>query len=264
MDYIEKAVERIEADVLSPIVDEKLANVQHIRYGNTRRVEVDPEVLEQNRILHFGTTEEITMAYKLLRTRVLQRMRQNESNTLALTSPGKAAGKTLTAINLALSMAEKLDYTVLLVDLDFRKPTIKKYLGLDAKAGLSDFLLHDVPLHEILIHPGIDRLVVLPQVEKLNSPSELLSSPKMAQLVEEIKHRYPSRMVIFDMPPVLVADDVVAFSAFVENVLLVVEDGETTADDLRSVTALLEDTKLIGTVLNKASDSEETGGYGYY
>jgi len=264
MDYIEKAVERIEADAISPIVAEKQANVQDIRYGNTRRVEVDPEILRQNRILNFGTAEEIKMAYKLLRTRVLQRMRQNEWSTLALTSPGKDAGKTLTAINLAISMAEKLDYTVLLVDLDFRKPAINKYLNLEAQAGLSDFLLRDVPLNEIMINPGIERLVVLPQVDKLRSPSELLSSPKMAQLVEEIKHRYPSRLVIFDMPPVLVADDVIAFSAFVDAILLVVEDGETTTDDLNNMTALLDASKLIGTVLNKANDSEETGGYGYY
>lgn len=264
MDYIEKAVEQLESDSITPITPERRADVQRIKYGSTKKIPVDERVLQENRVLNPGMPEEVAMAYKLLRTRVLQRMRQHEWVTLAVTSPAKNAGKTLTAINLAISMAEKLDYTVLLVDLDFRKPTVRNYLNLEVDCGLSDYLLSDIPLHDILVNPGLERLVVLPQRERISSPSELLASPKMAQLVEEIRNRYPSRIVIFDMPPIMVADDVVAFSTFVDSILLVVEDGETTTDELRTINTLLDSEKIIGTVLNKADSAEDTGGYGYY
>ena len=106
------------------------------------------------------------------------------------------------------------------------------------------------------INPGLDRLVVLPGSEPIANSSETLASPKMARLVNELKTRYPSRFVIFDLPPILSADDALAFSPHVDAALLVVEDGVTTKDDLARSVELLKQTELLGTVLNKTSERQ--------
>jgi protein-tyrosine kinase len=115
-----------------------------------------------------------------------------------------------------------------------------------------DHLLHDVPIPEILLNPGIDRLVVIPAGSPVTNSSELLSSPKMTRLVEELKLRYEHRIVLFDLPPVLAIDDAMAFSRFVDCALLVVEEGETRVNDVRRALDYLRSTEILGVVLNRS------------
>jgi len=129
--------------------------------------------------------------------------RANNWLSLAITSPAAGAGKSLTGVNLAISLAREVNQTVLLVDLDLKRPRIRQCFTDENLPGSSDYLLDDVPLHEILFNPGIERLVVLPGHKSLIQSSEMLSSPKMVNLVQEMKERYLSRIVILDMPPVL-------------------------------------------------------------
>ena len=110
----------------------------------------------------------------------------------------------------------------------------------------------------MLFNPGIERLVVLPAGRPTPNSSELLSSPKMAALVNELKSRYPSRIIVFDLPPMLSTDDALAFSPYVDAALLVVEDGGTTKDELVRAVEMLGDTALLGTVLNKAQQLQPT------
>jgi capsular exopolysaccharide synthesis family protein len=192
-------------------------------------------------------------SYKILRTQVLQRMRENHWNILAVTSPGDAEGKTLTAVNLAISLAKEIGHTVLLVDGDLRHPNVHTYFGVNSPRGLSDYLTDDVPLPELLFNPaGFDGFVVLPGGRALANSSEMLSSPKMVRLVEEMKTRYAARIIVFDLPPLLTAADVLAFAPYVDAVLLVVEENKTQADDLIYAQELLPKTNFIGTVLNKS------------
>jgi capsular exopolysaccharide synthesis family protein len=191
---------------------------------------------------------------------VLQRLRENKWNVLAVTSPGLNEGKTLTAINLAVSLAMEVNYTVLLVDADLRHPNVHTYFGLEPEFGLSDYLLSDKPLQELLVHPGIQGLVVLPGGKPLTNSSEMLNSPKMSRLVEELKTRYPSRIVLFDLPPLLATADAMAFAPYVDAALLVVEEGITSIQDAQHATELLKDTHLIGAVLNKSLSNQ--AGYG--
>ncbi len=223
-----------------------------ITYTQTRTVPMAAHLLRERRVLTAQSPEEFSDAYKMLRTQVLQRLRENNWNTLAITSAGPGAGKTLTAINLALSLAVEVSCTVLLVDADLRDPGVHTLLGLAAGKGLTDYLLDDVPLSELLIHPqGIERFVILPGGRPLQNSSEMLNSPRMSQLVEELKTRYPQRIVLFDLPPLLAAADALAFSPYVDAALLVVEEGGTRQDDLQRAVDLLAGTNLIGTVLNK-------------
>ena len=231
-----------------------------IVYYQTRKVEVPPAILQRNRLLNGKAVAEATTAYKLLRTHVLQRMRLNDWQTLAITSPGPGEGKTLTALNLAISLAREVNHTVLLVDLDMRRPMMARYLGHQPLYGLADYLLGDVPLQQIMITPNVERLVILPGKEPVMHSSELLSSPKMVRLVKELKERYESRLILFDMPPLLVADDMLAFAPNIDAVLMVVQEGKTKKDQLKRAVEMLEGIKVLGTVLNQSAEL----GHGYY
>lgn len=231
-----------------------------IVYTQTRSVELDPGHLERHRIVEAldGKSGE---GYKLLRTQVLQRMRVNDWRTLAITSPNESAGKTVTAINLAMSLAREVNQTVLLVDLDLRQPKVREYLSAEQMKGIGDYLMDDVPLNELLFNPkGIERMVVLPGSIQFQHSSEMLSAPKVVALAEELKSRYPSRIVLFDMPPVLVCDDALAFSPHFDAALLVVEENVTSKQEIARSLELLRGTNLVGTVLNKSSAAD--GHYG--
>jgi len=234
-----------------------------IAYTKTRIVKTDPELLREKRVVASLANNPIADAYKVLRTQVLHRMRANHWSTLAITSPTEGNGKSLTAVNLAVSLAREVNHTVLLVDLDLRKPTIRHYFLKEDGYGISDYLNHDVPLSEILVNPDIERLVVLPGNDAFSHSSEMLSSPKMVQLTEELKTRYPTRMVLIDMPPMLACDDMLAFSPYIDAVLLVVEEGETREDHLKRAVHLLEGTEICGIVLNKSREVGSSKAYDY-
>ncbi len=229
-----------------------------IAYSLTQVRQVPLQVLRKNRVLVGTENLEVMGAYNMLRTQVLQRMTAKRWNALAITSPGPGQGKTLTAVNLAISLARGVHYTVLLADFDLRHPTVHRYFGLAPARGISDYLLHDTPLPEILINPSMERLVLLPGREPLFNSSEMLAAPKMEQLVAELKTRYPSRLVLFDLPPLLSSDDALAFSPYVDAVLLVVQEGKTTKDELQRALSLLQSPPIIGTVLNKSEDAIST------
>jgi capsular exopolysaccharide synthesis family protein len=224
-----------------------------VRYTHTRTVNMAKSILQERRIISGFEQNEFTDAYKMLRTQVFQRLRENGWNSLAVTSPGLNEGKTLTAINLAISLALEVNYTVLLVDADLRHPSVHSYFGIEAEYGLSDYLTANKPLSELLIHPEeIPSFVILPGGKPLANSAEMLNSPKMVRLVEELKTRYPSRIILFDLPPLLGAADTLAFSPYVDAALLVIEDGKTQADDVKRAIGLLQGTSVIGTVLNKS------------
>jgi capsular exopolysaccharide synthesis family protein len=228
-------------------------NTGAVVYDQTREITLDDKVLRENRILTGLEPGAFTDAYNLLRTQILQRFKENHWNVLAVTSPGNGAGKTLTAINLAISIAREVDYTVLLVDANLRHPWMLEHFGLEQHKGLSDYLQHDTPIAELLVRPArIERLVLLPGGEPLTNSAEMLNSPKMAQLVADMKSRYHSRIIIFDLPPVLTSADALAFSPYVDAALLVIEEGVTEKQDLERAVELLSSTNIVGTVLNKA------------
>ncbi|HEY9198604.1 MAG TPA: AAA family ATPase [Gammaproteobacteria bacterium] len=225
-----------------------------ISYTQTRTTKVASGLLRNHRIIAGLPHSAFADAYKILHTQVLQRLKENHWNVIAVTSPGEDEGKTLTAINLAISLAMEVNYTVLLVDANLRHPSIHEHLGLPAGKGLSDYLLDDVPLPELLVHAeNLEHVVILPGGRAVQNSAELLNSPKMQHLVEELKNRYPSRIVIFDLPPVLSAADALAFSPYVDAALLVLEEGKTPQDDARRALELLDCTNVLGTVLNKAN-----------
>jgi len=221
--------------------------------ARTQHITLDDAVLRKNRIVTSLAPSTFTESYNILRTQILQRFKENHWNVLAVTSPGNGEGKTLTAINLAISISREVDYTVLLVDANLRHPWMLEHLGLPRRQGLSDYLTSDTPLPELLIQTNrVEHLVLLPAGQPLANSAEMLNSPKMAELVREMKSRYHSRIIIFDLPPVLTSADALAFTPYVDAALLVPEEGLTRKQDIERAVELLGNTNIVGTVLNKA------------
>lgn len=227
---------------------------QNIEYTETRSVSVPQSILSENRLIAGNRADPRASAFRMLRTQVLQAMRENEWTSLAITGPTNGIGKSLVATNLAVSISFEVNQTVLLVDVDLRRPTIHKYFDFEPDAGLLDYLNGEVELKQILINPVFKRLVLLPGRSTTSESSEMLSSPRMTNLVKELKSRYQSRIIIFDLPPLLNIDDALVFLPNVDATLLVVENGKNTHSEVQNSMRILEGTNLIGTVLNKADE----------
>jgi Mrp family chromosome partitioning ATPase len=225
-------------------------------------VQPDVDLLEQNRIV-IDERSSASAAYKVLRTRVLQRMRRNGWKTLAVTGTCPNEGKTLTAINLSINLAWHLTTSVVLVDMDLRNPSVHRYLGIDTRFGVMDYLNGDVPLVRAGVRPGIERLGVIMNDRPVVNASELLSSPEAMQLIEEVK-RGDDRIAIFDMPPVFAGDDVLAFAPLVDAVLIVLAQGTTNRASLVALRELLQNVNVIGSVLNRSSERVAPYYYGQY
>jgi Mrp family chromosome partitioning ATPase len=217
----------------------------------TRVVEVDPLRLESERILSPGATAQHGVPYKMLRTQVLRRLDKLGVNTLVVIGTANDTGKTLTAINLAIAIAADPGRTALLVDLDLRKPRIHRRFGIEPAVGIDDCLRRTGDIKDALVRPrGYDRLVILPARERSLDSSELLSSRRAEELILEMRNRYKDRVVVFDLPPVLAADDALAFARHAQAALVVVGEGRTRRDDMVRMVELLVDVPIIGAVLN--------------
>lgn len=256
MDSLAKALERAREED-SPTATGFAGQVESrkaltIEFTQTRSVKLDPAVLRSNRVLGGIEDEQAIAAYKVMRTRVLQKLRANKWNALGVVGARRSSGASLSAINLAIGLAQEVTHSVLLVDFNLSSPGLHHYLGMEAENGIADFLFGGISLGRVLVNPGIDRLVLLPCLETIEDGSEILSSPRVEDLVREVTRRYPSRIVIFDLPPVLEGDEVLSFLPNLDALLLVVEASQTKEEDLVQMSELLKGTPVVGTVLNKA------------
>jgi len=271
MSRLNKAIERIKARELSrdgPSYAPHDATARAARTGNfeivdpidksVRSLALDHEVLRRNHLVTDELDPVARTSYKMLRTRILKTMQANSWRTLAVTSATQGDGKTITAINLAISMAGDVNHNICLVDLDLRHSSVANYLGVNAKCGISDCLIDDLPLEKAIVRTDIDRLTILPNVRQVIHSSDLLSSPAM-QEVTEMLSADPNRIVIYDMPPILAADDMLAFDAYADAILFVVAEGITSRTDAVRARELMEDLTVIGTVLNRSD--EKTASY---
>ena len=220
-------------------------------YAQTRVSTCDPRQLRNNKIIFDCQSLAAADQVKILRTQILDHFKEIRGNSLLLTSPTAGTGTTLTAINLALSMAQEINRTVLLVDADLRHPSVHSYFGLTAKRGLSDYLLGKADLPELLINPGFDKLTILPGGKPLANSTELLGAPRMESLVSEMKARYADRFLIFDSSPLLTCADALVFSSFIDSVLLVVEAEKNSRREIKQAMELLQDKPVLGSIMNK-------------
>lgn len=227
-------------------------DVHAVHYRHTRVSPLEPAHLEACRIVGHDKSHPATQAFDLLRTQVLQRMEERGWRTLAVTSPTPEAGKTLVAINLAMSIAHQTNRTAMLVDFDLRRPRVGAYLGLPEATSLNEVLDGTADLPDALVNPDLPRLVVLSTQRPVPRPAETLASASVAALITELRERYASRIVIFDLPPMLHGDDTLAVLPQMDCVLLVVGEGMSSKAEIEECRRHLPAASLLGTVLNKA------------
>lgn len=196
-------------------------------------------------------------AYQFLRSHA------GHAVTVAVTSPTVASGKTLVAINLAFSIAHQTHRTAMLVDFDLRRPMVARYLGLERSCTLNDVLQGDAEVSQALVNPGMPHLVVLPTGRPLARSAEVLTSVRSRRLIHELRDRYPDRVVIFDLPPVLAVDDVLAVLPHIDCVLMVVGSGVSSRREISDAMHHIEGSELLGVVVNK-DETPVRRRYGYY
>lgn len=234
-------------------------------FDQVTEVLLDQAHLESTRIVAHGTSNQEGRCYDMLRTQVLQELDQNGWRFLAVTSPTAGCGKTVTACNLAMSIARLPGRSVFLVDLDLRKPMVAKYLGLQKGGGVLSVLENPATLSAAMLQVGIDqsRFLVLPGSEFCAASSEWMASQTMEAVLKTIKRDFRTRVVVFDLPPLLLSDDVISILPRMDAALLVTSVGNTSISDIKECQRHLRRTPVVRVVVNKAT---ETAGsyYGYY
>lgn len=275
MDPISKALERARTEHQSVRTWVQPATAESARAPSSGRttkarhvVELDGATLRRNCLLGEGRDEDPVLVdrYRLLRTRVLQIMKAKDCRSLGITSPGPKAGKTITAVNLALSIVREGNFEVILVDADVRKPSVSAYLGFDPVHSLPEYLTGAVELEELLVEvSNRGHLTVIPGAKSaLTDPSpELLKSARMLELLRRFPASRKDTVMIVDLPPILVGDDVLAVAPALDALLMVVDEENTKADDLQRSAELLKGFNLIGSVLNRSAEKSK-GFEGYY
>ena len=161
---------------LSSIAKEKNAQGEiHVTYSKTKVENISPSTFKRNRIFSFFQEHEMTDEVKMLRTQIINKLKEIKGNTLLITSANPGEGKTFLTINLGVSIVQHLERTVLMVDADLRNPSKKHqnfsqdFFGIEIFKGLSDYLLGQAEVSDILVNPGIERLTILPAGKPLSN-----------------------------------------------------------------------------------------------
>ncbi|MBA4369485.1 MAG: exopolysaccharide biosynthesis protein [Desulfobacterium sp.] len=203
--------------------------------------------------------------FKILRANVLFPTSGQPPRMIMVTSAVPGEGKSFIASNLAISIAQNIDEHVLLMDCDLRLPSIHNRFNIEAKIGLSDYLTGDVSLSSLLVKVGVDKLSILPGGKPPENPAELLSSEKMAQLLEEVKKRYEDRYIIIDSAPPQLTAESSALARQVDGIILVINYGKTKRELIADLIEIIGKEKIIGIVFNRFNlRSSSYYGYGKY
>ena len=229
-------------------------------YSKTRFVKIDRDELVNRKIFSLMEKNEIGDQYKLLRTKLLNRTRPMGHNTIEISSFREGDGKSLSSVNLAITLAKESRQNVLLVDADLRRPAVHKLLGIDPEPGLRDYFVNGTAIQDILVHPGIERLTVLPAGGRMDNSTEIMGSPRMEALIAELKHRYPDRYILFDAPALGTCSDPIVLAGYLDAMILVVRAGHTTTEDIKNGMEVIGDANVLGVVLN---DSKTRRGWAY-
>jgi non-specific protein-tyrosine kinase len=235
-------------------------------YSQSKAIRLDPEVVLANRCIAYLPYTPETEAYRVLRTRIMHIIKEKgkEGNAIMVTSSLPGEGKTLTAINLSFIFARDFQRTVLLVDGDLRRQNIHKYLGCAHNKGLSDYLANGCPVSDLIVWPGIEKMALICGGRPVKESAELLGSPRMKELLSELKGRYTDRYIIFDAPPILTGADVQTFAPLIDHILVVVRAGKTSMDDIARALHFLPQEKILGFVLNRCQNAFNNYYKSYY
>lgn len=256
-----------EPSVAAPVMEQVAAREQgHYETRHEVFASVPPPVIRNPFLVtDTGETGPASEQYRKLKSSIVKLAQLGRfDKSLMVTSAIGGEGKTLTSINLAITLAQEFDHTVLLVEADIRRPTIMKYMEMESPVGLTDCVLDGIDVGDVLVKTGIGKLSILPAGRTVPNPVELFSSNRMQNLLLEIKNRYPDRYVIVDTTPLLPFAEPQFIAGAVGGVLFVVREGYTSTDKAVKALGLLKNHNLLGVVCNGVSQVHSGGKYGYY
>lgn len=237
----------------------------HDLWGSLRRIPVDEAILEANLVITASRRDPAHAAFDLLRTRLLQALDEHGWKRVAITSPTRGCGKTFTAANLAIALSRYENRRTVLLDFDMRAPALADVLGVSAPGPISDWIRGTASSGTHLQRVGQNLLGIGGLAVGLNDraetyPAELLQDPKAAAVLDQMQEELSPDAVLFDLPPALNHDDVTAFRARYDCVLMVVGGGRNSAEQIReAVRRIGEDKPILGMILNRAEEDPASG-----
>ena len=222
----------------------------------------DPARMEARRIVTFDDVDPAHVAFDMMRTKLVRAMKANGWTSVGITSPSAACGKTTMALNLAFSLAHQVEMRTVLVDLDLRRPAVAQELDLPGPRSVGRFLRGEATLAETFLRYG-DNLAIAGNSESMRHSGDLLMSAAATQAAAGLKTAFAPDVILYDLPPMLMSDDALAFLPHLDCVLLVAGAEKSNLDEVdKCERELAENTNLLGVVLNMCRYMGEN--YGYY
>lgn len=250
------------APALPPLSSEELAAVM-ARWTALPGFAPPPAQMARHHIVAFAGGRDATHI-DMLRTRVLQAMRTNGWSRVAITSPGPGCGKSTVALNLAFSLGRQADLRTILCELDLRRPTLARTLGLRDRHHVARVLEGIEPFAGNAVRHGTN-LAFATQASPARHPAELLHAPAVGTALDRIEADYAPSAMIFDLPPLFSADDALAVMGRMDAALIIAAAGSTTVKEIdRAEQEIAAQTNVMGVVLNKCRFMEKDYGYDYY
>lgn len=233
-------------------------------WASLREIALDAETLEGSRIVTREKSGPAHIPFDVLRTRLMRVFRDNGWTRVGVTSPRKGCGKTLVCCNLALSLARQNDLRTALVDLDLKAPMLARTFGVRSAPPIAWMLAGRSPIESAMVRYG-HNLAIGFNGERVRDSAELIHDDATGRALATLTERLKPDVLIYDLPPMMVGDDVIAFLPHVDCILMVAAAGQTTPREIEECEAMLAgQTNFLGVVLNKAEYGAATEGYEYY
>ncbi len=267
MELIKEAVIKAKAGI-----QQRLAEPAGISHGpttapmtrwNIPEVSLDPPHMEERRIVSLTRHDPSFVAFNMLRTNIQKTLKDNGWRGLAITSPTPGCGKTTVVVNLALSMARQPDSRIVVLDLDLVKPAIGDVMGVRSPRTLADYFEGQVGLEQCFVRINENLFFALND-RPVRDSSETLQDGRLLTMLHEVDRNLRPDLTIFDLPPMRVGDDAIAFLPKVDCCALIAAAGETTAAEIQQCQEeIISRTKFVGIVLNKCTDTPKRQYYYY-
>ena len=213
-------------------------------------------LLTDNQLREFPAAD---ASYRLLRSRLQNRLKQNNWFSLAIASPTQSDGKTITSLNLAISIAREKQKPVYLLDLDMRNPSVCRFLGIRDTRPLPDYFLGLAKPEDVLFQTSLPNLVIAGALTPAHDASELLAGPRFNELLAHIRLRSPDALVLVDLPPINLTDEALLIAPRVDALLVVVSEGMTERKHLAQALSTIGEFTVTGVVVNRSSEGHSVG-----
>jgi len=212
--------------------------------------DAEESVLDDKIVSFFAPSSLVTEQFRRLRTHIMKPGLSAQPRVIMVSSAMSGEGKSLIAINLAIIIAIELHSHALLIDCDLRNPSISRWFGMSAKKGLSNYLIGEAEIPDLLIKTSVDKLSLMCGGTMPDNPVELIGSAKMKNLIQDIRSRYDDRYIILDSSPLLATTEPTVLTEMCDAILLVIKAGETPRETVQQAIKLIDKNKIMGIILN--------------